>query len=143
MLTLASCRLCLFVGAGVVCVHFGAFVIVWAGVFFVCGQLWVVVGSLVSFQCPRYHIRGMGACSFAVLGEPWYVGGMRHVSKGVKDKGVMGALTDSTAPIGTVPPSFAGNLQFPSTLVRRSGCMDPCWHHLGWSCGDVGEWSQR
>jgi len=92
----------------------------------------------------------MGARSFAVLGEPWYVGGMRHVSKGGKDKHVMGALTrvvgvltDSTAPIGTVPPLFAGNLQFPSALIRRSGCTDPHWCRSGWSCGDVGEWSRQ
>jgi len=52
----------------------------------------------------------MGTRLFAVLGEPWYVGGMQHVSKGGKDKRVMGALTDLTAPIGAVPPLFAGNL---------------------------------
>ena len=64
----------------------------------------------------------MGAHSFAVLGEPWYVGGMWHVSKGVKDQGVMGALTNLTAPIGAVPPSFAGNL--------LSQCpRSPIWVH--------------
>ena len=55
LLTLASCRLCLFVGAGIVRVHFGAFVVIWAGVFFICGQSWVVVGGLASFQCPSAH----------------------------------------------------------------------------------------
>jgi len=85
----------------------------------------------------------MGARSFAVLGEPWYVGGMQHVSKAGKDKRVMSALTDLTAPIGAVPPSFAGNLQFPSALVRQSGCTDPRWCRLGWSCGDVGERSRQ
>jgi len=60
----------------------------------------------------------MGAHSFAVLGEPWYVGGMQHVSKGGKDKCIMGALTDLTVPIGAVPPLFVGNLQFPSTLIH-------------------------
>jgi len=42
-------------GAGIIRVHFGAFVVVWVGVFFICGRLWVVVGSLVSFQCPSAH----------------------------------------------------------------------------------------
>ena len=55
LLTLASHRLCLFVGAGVICVHFGAFIVIWAGIFFICGWLWVVVGSLASFQWPSTH----------------------------------------------------------------------------------------
>ena len=55
LLTLASCRLCLFVGASIVRVRFGAFVVIWAGIFFVCGRSWVVVGGLVSFQCPSAH----------------------------------------------------------------------------------------
>jgi len=55
VLTLASCHLCLFMGAGIVRVHFGAFIVIWAGVFFVCGWLWVVVGGLASFQCPSAY----------------------------------------------------------------------------------------